>query len=59
MGSSSADRSWGNYYWLRSADPSNADRACLATNVGGLYGYYVDYSNRTARAAFKFSVDEG
>ena len=60
MGSSSADRSWGDWYWLRSPYSSNATYASNARGDGYLTGYSVYSDNDlTARAAFKFSVDEG
>ena len=56
---SDTDRSWGEWYWLRSPSSSNARLASGARYNGYLYGNpYVYNSNYTARAAFKFSVDE-
>ena len=60
MNSSSADRSWGTWYWLRSPYSSYANYACYADNDGNLnHDNYVDNRGGNARAAFKFSVDEG
>ena len=55
---SDTDRSWGNYYWLRSPYSSSTNRASRV-NLGGILsgGNYV-YTGYVARAAFKFSVDE-
>lgn len=36
MNSSSADRSWGDYYWLRSPNSGDAGYACSADRDGGL-----------------------
>ena len=53
------DRSWGCSYCLRSPDSSCAFYASYATVVGYLINNgYVNPGNFTARAAFKFSVDE-
>ena len=56
---SDTDRSWGYSYCLRSPDSSCAFYASYATVVGYLTNNgYVNSGNFTARAAFKFSVDE-
>ena len=59
MNLTSADRSWGDAYWLRSPYSNNAGSACIAYYVGSLDLNGRVYRNYdAARAAFKFSVDE-
>ena len=56
--SSDTDRSWGDWYWLRSPYSSSTNRASRVNLNGILSGGNYIYTGYVTRAAFKFSVDE-
>ena len=54
--SSTTDREWGDYYWLRSPDSSNSCGAFYVFTSGNLNVIDVFNNNLAVRAAFKFSI---